>query len=1222
MQPEIHRPLNLPHHHLLATTIMAVEALLSSFLEILIESAGKSAVRQIGAVWGLEEDLEKLGRTLPRIQSIVGDAEEQQMKDAAVKKWLTALRDAAYAAEDVLDQFNLEILRKSNRAIENKMMGKVSDLFSSHNPLFFRFKMARKLKAVVKSIDEIEAESRKFKFAVRARRQTPPTVRQTHSYVVESDVIGRDKEKDEMVKLLIEQQDENEKIAVLPIVGMGGLGKTTFAQLIYQDKRVDRHFQLRIWVCVAYVFDVGEILNAIISSATGRQSDLKLMDMLQRSVRDVLAGKIYLLVLDDVWNEVPSKWDDLKALLACGGDGSRVVVTTRSDGVSSMMGTLTTHKLAFLSEEDSWDLFRRRAFPSGEDADKQRHQNLVEIGKAIVAKCGGLPLALKALGSMMSYQNDEKEWSAIKESSIWDTKVGEVDIRPALLLSYNDLPSHLKRCFAFCAMFPKDYEIQVDMLIQLWMAQGFIPSEGTAAEPEVNGHRIFMELHRRCFFQDVRRVKESRYMDFWADILHAYFRRTYYKSDVDGYCSLRTCKMHHLIHDLAQHVSGEEGVALLEPYTATAPRKDVHHLSLPGISASSKIHETLGKFPALRTLLVRDAYFGKAVDSISRPAKLRVLGFHNLNATMLLNLARHLKHVRFLDMSYSGIAELPEAITTLLNLQTLRLSGCQELRKLPSKMKNMRNLRHLYLDECKELRDMPEGLGRLSCLHTLSKYIVGVGAGRGIGQLKELNLSGKLEIYGLGNVRDAANAREANLHSKRDLHTLALCWGVVDWTEEESLSENVEPTAENSEALLEALAPPDGIKVLSIWGYGGVRFPTWTWDEHLLSRYQPLVEIHLGGCRNCQHLPSFWQLPSLEVLCLKQMDSLKHIIGGEGGGDRREQTFPALKRLVLEGMPSLERWREAEGGGAVEEGKCFPHLVELRISECSKLGSMPRFPSLKVLFMLNGNRMSLGSIEKLSTLAFLSINTDSVTVDGETRSALLRDLRFLEELNIIGRNEIELQGEDMNGSRSIGLQRLYVTNCDWLFSSRRSLFWKSLVSLHTLGIDSCQDLTVFPEEFRGLKSLKSLMVWKCNNVIDFLPVLPSSSSSMTPIGPPSELEDLFIFDCGSMKKIPRCPASLRRLVIVFCANLTSLTEDIGQLTSLESLFIDCCPNLLSLPLDLQQLTMLHQVQIKNCRKLKLLSQDLLQYLSGLPSLTILNCPILEKQLQKKRREVI
>ncbi|CAD5167911.1 unnamed protein product [Musa acuminata subsp. malaccensis] len=1062
---------------------MVVEALLSSFLEILIDSTKKSVVRQIGAVWGLEEDLEKLGRTLLRIQSIVGDAEEQQIKDTAVKKWLTALRDAAYAAEDVLDEFNLEILRKSNRAIENKMMGKVSDFFSSHNALYFRFKMARKLNEVVKSIDEIAAESRKFNFAVRTQEQTPPTVRQTHSYVVESDVIGRGEEKDEIVKLLIEQRDENEKIAVLPIVGMGGLGKTTLAQLIYQDKRVERHFQLRIWVCVGSVFDLGEILKAIISSATGRQSDLKFMDMLQCSVRDVLAGKRYLLVLDDEWNEDSSKWDDLKALLACGGDGSRVVVTTRSDGVSSMMGTLTTHKLAFLSEEDSWDLFRRRAFPSGQDDDKQQHQNLVEIGKAIVTKCGGLPLAVKALGSMLSYQNDEREWSAIKESNIWDTKVGEGDILPALLLSYNDLPSHLKRCFAFCAIFPKDYEIEVDMLIRLWMAQGFIPSEGTA-EP-------------------------GSYLDFWGNIMHAYFRWRDHELEVKGYCNLRTCKMHDLIHDLAQHISGEEGVALLEPCTATAPRKDVHHLSLPGTSSSSKIHETLGKFPALRTLLVRDAYYGKAVDNISRPAKLRVLGFHNLNATMLQNLARHLKHVRFLDISYSTIPELPEAITTLLNLQTLKLSGCQLLRKLPSKMKNMSNLRHLYLDECPELRDMPEGLGRLSCLHTLSKYIVGVGAGRGIGQLKELNLSGKLEIYGLGNVRNAANAREANLHSKRDLHSLALCWGVVDWTEEESLSENVETRDENSEALLKALAPPDGIKVLSIWGYGGVRFPTWTSDEQLLSRYQLLVEIHLGGCRNCQHLPS-------------------------------EQTFPALKRL----------------------GKCFPHLVELRISECSKLGSMPRLPSLKVLGMPSGNRMLLGSIENLSTLAVLCINTDSVTVDGETRSTFPR------------------------------LRRLYTSDCDWLFSSRQSMFWKSLVSLHTLTIDSCEDLRTFPEEFQGLKSLKSLFV------IDYL----------------------CIYKCGGLKKMPRCPTSLKRLNILYCIGLTSLTEDIGQLTSLESLFLDDCPNLLSLPLELQQLTMLHRVHIEDCLKLKSLPQDLWQYLSGLQSFTILKCPILEKQLRKKKKE--
>lgn len=186
---------------------------------------------------------------------------------------------------------------------------------------------------------------------------------------------------------------------------------------------------------------------------------------------------------------------------------------------------------------------------------------------------------------------------------------------------------------------------------------------------------------------------------------------------------------------------------------------------------------------------------------------------------------------------------------------------------------------------------------------------------------------------------------------------------------------------------------------------------------------------------------------------------------------------------------------------------------------------------------------------------------------------------------------------------------MYTRDCDWLFSSRRSMFWKSLVSLHTLTIDSCEDLRTFPEEFQGLKSLKSLVVMDCGNLIDFSPALPSSSTTI-PIGLPPELEDLCIIECGGLKKMPRCPTSLKRLNILDCMGLTSLTEDIGQLTSLESLFIDGCPNLLSLPLELQQLTMLHRVYIEDCPKLKSLPQDLWQYLSGLQSVTI---PILEKQ---------
>lgn len=139
-------------------------------------------------------------------------------------------------------------------------------------------------------------------------------------------------------------------------------------------------------------------------------------------------------------------------------------------------------------------------------------------------------------------------------------------------------------------------------------------------------------------------------------------------------------------------------------------------------------------------------------------------------------------------------------------------------------------------------------------------------------------------------------------------------------------------------------------------------------------------------------------------------------------------------------------------------------------------------------------------------------------------------------------------------SWSIGLRRLYTRDCDWLFSSRRSMFWKSLVSLHTLTIDSCEVLRTFPEEFQGFKSLKSLVVMDCGNLIDFSPALPSSSTTI-PIGLPPELEDLCIIECGGLKKMPRCPTSLKRLNILDCMGLTSLTEDIGQLTSLSRVYL-------------------------------------------------------------------
>ncbi|VAI68522.1 unnamed protein product [Triticum turgidum subsp. durum] len=234
--------------------------------------------------------------------------------------------------------------------------------------------------------------------------------------------------------------------------------------------------------------------------------------------------------------KIKRMWEDeLKPLLcSVGGPGSVIVVTCRSKQVASIMCTVKPHELVFLSEEDSWELFLNKAFSNGVDDQPE----LVAILRRIVNKCEGLPLALKMMGGLLSSKEKVQEWKAIQESNIRDNDGGKYEVMPILKLSYKHMSSEMKQCFAFCAVFRKDYEMEKDRLMQLWMANGFIQEEGTM-DLVHKGEFIFDELVWRSFLQDKKVVVKPAVYD--GD--------TQYETIV--------CKMHDLMHDLAKDVTDE-----------------------------------------------------------------------------------------------------------------------------------------------------------------------------------------------------------------------------------------------------------------------------------------------------------------------------------------------------------------------------------------------------------------------------------------------------------------------------------------------------------------------------------------------------------------------------------------------------------------------------------------------------------------------------------------
>jgi len=294
---------------------------------------------------------------------------------------------------------------------------------------------------------------------------------------------------------------------VIAIVGMGGIGKTTLTQLVYNNDRLKGHFEHKAWVCVSDPFNVFMVMRTIIEAVTRSPCDIKdKLDQLQNELKERLTGKKFLVVLDDVWEKNDAKWEVLRNALKFGAQGSKVIVTTRDHEVARIMHG-KDHPITDLSRKDCWSLFAKYAFPNG---NFNAYPQLEEIGSQIVGKCKGLPLAITAIGALLRSNLCVNEWDKVLRSELWDSPIKHTDIIPALILSYKYLSPPLRRCFAYCTIFPKNHAFKKDQLVLLWMAESFLPQPPNITM-EV-GDDYFLALVSRSLFQRSKSVEDDKYV--------------------------------------------------------------------------------------------------------------------------------------------------------------------------------------------------------------------------------------------------------------------------------------------------------------------------------------------------------------------------------------------------------------------------------------------------------------------------------------------------------------------------------------------------------------------------------------------------------------------------------------------------------------------------------------------------------------------------------------
>ena len=697
--------------------------LVSNIAASVIEKLGSLAFQEISLAWGIASDLKKLEDTMSTIQAVLLDAEEKQAENHQLRVWLERLKAVFHDAVDVVDEFECEDLRRQVVKTYGSTGRKVCRFFSFSNPLAFGIKMGHRVKKIRERLDLIAKDRDQFHLKVR-HDEKHIVHRETHSFVCDSDVIGRAYDKQKIIDLLMQPGDDG-NVSVIPIVGIGGIGKTTLAQSVYNDKMVKTRFYPRVWVCVSVDFNVKKLAKEILKSAGGVISESMSMNEVQASLQSILEKNRFFIVLDDVWNEDRNKWIAMKNLLIEGGQGSKILVTTRSQKVALMMASGPFHHIKGISKDVCLSLLLRWAFNRGEE---KQYPKLVEIGEQIVKKCKGVPLAVRTLGSLLYSKTEESDWISIRDSEIWKLEQQEEDILPALRLSYDQLPSYLKQCFAYCSLYPKDFRYNSSYLIQSWMASGLLQkSNKSNQELEDIGLQYIKELLSRSFFQEVQD--------------HGVFL---------------TFKIHDLLHDLSLYV-GKNDYCLIENTHGTSNFEKARHVSFLdhnlGVDAMRDFLHKLSN--NLRTLIFSckectydEHDFININESlmetcISRFKYLRVLDLKFSRLEVVPSLISTLKHLRYLDLrGNKKIKRLPNSICNLQNLETLMLAGCEDLQELPRDIRKMISLRYLWITTkqmhlpangieymcslrnlvfigCPRLLHFPEGIQRLTALHRL-----------------------------------------------------------------------------------------------------------------------------------------------------------------------------------------------------------------------------------------------------------------------------------------------------------------------------------------------------------------------------------------------------------------------------------------------------------------------------------------------------------------------
>ncbi|GMN59090.1 hypothetical protein TIFTF001_028183 [Ficus carica] len=878
----------------------------------------------------VDDEVMEMARELGSILSVLKDAdkraetEEDGVSDG-VKSWVQDLREVAFHVADVVTDYTHHMAEQPRSDNKRSFVEHVREI-SCFKPfpcssINRRHDLARQIQNIKMRLTRVLERSKSYGSMINSVQQAGSTSNATQRvvtsydprgasrYLREDELVGIEVARDRLVGVLL---DESSQRTVIPVVGMGGSGKSTLTHQVYDLVKVK--FQCHAWVEVPRQCRREELLRILIrelfeSTKVSVPSEINAMDggKLTDKLREYLKEKKYLVVFDDVWNE--EFWGDIEHALSDDKVGGRIMITTRNMQVAKFCESFSSvhiHEMQHLPVEKAWELFCKRTFSPGGCCPKE----LEKISGDIVERCEGLPLAIVVIAGLLSRKNKTiHEWQRFHASLSSELKnnVQLRSITKILSLSYYDLPYNLKSCLLYFGMFPRGHSIRNGRLIRQWIAEGFIKAVEDKTLEDV-AQEYMNELINRSLVE----VSES---------------------DVTG--KARECRVHDLLHEII--LTKKEEVCFCQVWSGSTTtskfRGTTRRLSIKINSSTDDLHGI--KFPHAHS-----AIFFCEDETVNNIVPVFVTNF---------------KFLKVLDFEDAPCLDhLPEEIGRLFDLRYLSVRGTK-LKVLPKAISKLENLETLDLRKsfvCELPADLIKGLCKLRNFYALNTKHEDEGVfGRGwrgikvvggIGFLKALQ---KLLLIEVGH--EGVDDLFKELSNLTQLRTLGIYLGVrsKDWwsvcgcIEKMQLLESlfVSSSSENEIIDLESMSsPPKFLRNINLVGRQK-KLPEWF--THLQST---LVKLRLQY--------SMLEDDPLEVL--QNMHNLLHLQISNNAyvGEQlcfKDGMFPKLKKLHLIHLSRLR--------SLITEETALPMLEELWVGPCPEMKDLPS---------------GLQHLKKLKTLVF------------------------------------------------------------------------------------------------------------------------------------------------------------------------------------------------------------------------------------------------------------